>query len=65
MKFFIFLNTIIKKNLAKFENFDEEQNPFKKLEEILLQKIQQITAILNNESNEKKFSCEEEYLLGE
>ena len=65
LKFFIFLNTIFKNNLAKFENFGEEQTPFKKLEKILFQNIEQITAILNNESNEKKLSCEEEYLLGE
>ena len=65
LKFFIFLNTIFKNNLAKFENFGEEESPFKKLEKILFQNIEQITAILNNESNEKKLSCEEEYLLGE
>ena len=65
LKFFIFLNTIFKNNLVKLENFGDEETPFKKLEKILFNNIEQLTAILNNETNESKLSNEEEYLLGE
>jgi hypothetical protein len=65
LKFFVFLNSILKNNSAKFYDFGENENPLMKLEKILFHNFEQMTAIFNNELIEKKLSFEDEFLLNE